>query len=372
MTKEDKRPFKQKWNEFWGRQSAMEPIPFTVTSILTQPISINVGFLGYYLRLPPNTAAIIRSATDQAFVFTEGGHKDLQEGAYTLQYVDMSERFFTFSRVSAPALDSSEISLTVSIFYKITDPTLILNNPTPLTALFAICEGAIKNFIVTHRYDELIGERENEYFIGNHQIVQHIEEEVALKHAGRAFWLKDVIIEERYGNPEFTDLKHQRLVQKGQKLIEHEGVIQDQRIAAEEKILAHTKAETDNLVKEMQSRREAKQSQILKQVRILDAKLAALRKQPDMQQERLLKIIDAKRQALENLLQLMKTAGFPRSENDVRLMDKIVSSLSETPNEAPKLLPKHSKPKNELSSTIINLIAPQKKDENEDEDDQPE
>ena len=145
MTKKDKRPF-NRVNEFWGRQSAMEPIPFTDTSILTQPISINVGFFGYYLRLPPNTAAIIRSATDQAFVFTrKGGHKDLQEGAYTLQYVDMSERFFTFSRVSAPALDSSEISLTVSIFYKITDPTLILNNPTPLTALFAICEGAIKN-----------------------------------------------------------------------------------------------------------------------------------------------------------------------------------------------------------------------------------
>jgi hypothetical protein len=141
---QDNHSFAQTWNEFWGRQSVMEPIPFTDTSILTQPISINVGFIGYFLRLPPNTAAILRTATDQAFVFTEGGHKDLQEGAYTLQYVDMSERFFTFSRVSALTLDSSEISLTVSIFYKITDPTFILNNSIPLTALFAICEGAIK------------------------------------------------------------------------------------------------------------------------------------------------------------------------------------------------------------------------------------
>jgi hypothetical protein len=367
MAQEDNRSFAQRWNEFWGRQSAMEPIPFTDTSILTQPISINVGFFGYFLRLPPNTAAIIRSATDQASVFIEGGHKNLQEGAYTLQYVDMSERFFTFSKVSAPALDSSEILLTVSIFYKITDPTLIINNPSPLTALFAICEGAIKNFIVTHRYDELIGERENENFIADPQIVQHIREEVALKHAGRAFWLKDVIIEERYGNPELANLKHQHLVKKGQKLIEREGVIQDQEIAAEEKILAQTKAETDNLIKEMQSRREARQSQILKQARILDAKLEALRKRPDMQQERILKIIDVKRQALENLLQLSKTAGFPRDANDVRLMEKIVSSLSEKPNEPPKLLSNRSKPDNELSSTIINLIAPKKKDENEDE-----
>jgi hypothetical protein len=365
MAQEDNRSFGQKWNEFWGRQSAMEPIPFTDTSILTQPISINVGFLGYFLRLPPNTAAIIRSATDQAFVFTEGGQKDIQEGAYTLQYVDMSERFFTFSKVSAPALNSSEISLTVSIFYKITDPTLIVNNPAPLTALFAICEGAIKNFIVTHRYDELIGERENKHFIADNHIVQHIREEVALKHAGRAFWLKDVIIEERYGSPELAHLKHERLVQKNKKLIERESVTQDQGIAAKEQVLALTKAETDNLIKEMQSRREAKQSQILKQARILDAKLAALRKRPDMQQERILKIIDAKRQALENLLQLSKIAGFPRDANDVRLMEKIVSSLSEAPNDTPQLPPKRSKPRNEVSSTIINLV--QKREDKEEE-----
>jgi SPFH domain / Band 7 family len=364
MAQEDNRSFAQKWNEFWGRQSAMDPIPFPDTSILTQPIPINVGFFGYYLRLPPNTAAIVRSATDQAFVFTEGGHKDLQEGAYTLQYVDMSERFFTFSKVSAPALDSSEIFLTVSIFYKITDPTLIVNNPSPLTALFAICEGAIKNFIITHRYDELIGERENENFIADHQIVQHIREEIAQKHAGRAFWLKDVIIKERYGNPEFANLRHQRLVQKDQKLIEREGVIQDQGIAAEEKLLARTKAETDNLVKEIQAKSKARQSQILKQARILDAKLEALFKQPDMQQERTLKIIEAKRQALENLLQLSKIAGFPRDANDVRLMEKIVGSLSETPNDIPELPPRQLKPRNELSSTIINLV---KKREEEDQ-----
>jgi hypothetical protein len=364
MAQEDNRSFAQKWNEFWGRQSAMEPIPFTEVSILTQPIPINVGFFGYYLRLPPNTAAIIRSATDQAYVFTEGGHKTLKEGAYTLQYVDMSERFFTFSKVSAPALDSSEIFLTVSIFYKIIDPTLILKNPTPLTALFAICEGAIKNFIITHRYDELIGERENENFIADHRIVQHIREEIAQKHAGRAFWLKDVIVKERYGNPEFANLRHQRLVQKGQKLIEREGVIQDQGIAAEEKVLAQTKAETDNLIKEMQSRREANQSKILKQARILDAKLEALRKRPDMQQERILKIIDAKRQALENLLQLSKVSGFPRDANDIKLMEKIVGSLSEPPNDASELPPKQLKPRNELSSTIINLV---KKSEEEEE-----
>jgi len=360
MTKEDNRSFAQKWNEFWGRKTVMEPIPFTETSILTQPVSINVGFFGYYLRLPPNTAAIIRSATDQTHIFSEGGQKDLQEGAYTLQYIDMSERFFTFPRISAPALDSSEVSLTISIFYKITDPTLIKNNPTPLKALFSNCEGAIKNFIVTHRYDQLIGEKDNQQFIADYHIIQHLKEQVALKEACKAFWLKDVTIEERLGSLQMNKLKQERLVQENQNLIQKEGVIQQQEIAEQQRVLEKTKAEQDVMIKEMQAVNEANRSEILKHARLLEVELEALRKQPNLQQEQILKMIDVKKQALETLLHLYKISGFPRDQNDLKLIDKILGSLSEAQIVTPELPPERSKSMNELNSTIINLIAPKK------------
>jgi len=360
MTKDDNRSFVQKWNEFWGRKSVLEPIPFTETSILTQPVSINVGYFGYYLRLPPNTAAIIRSATDQTYVFTEGGQKDLQEGAYTLQYIDTSDRFFTFPRVSAPALDSTEVSLSISIFYKLNDPALIKNNPTPLKALFSICEGAIKNFIVTHRYDQLIGEKDNQQFIADYHIIQHLKEQVALKDACKAFWLKDVIIEERLGSFEMTRLKQNRLVQENQSLIQREGVIQQQEIAEQQKILEKTRAEQDVMIKEMQAVFEANKNEIMKHARIFEVELEAMRKQPDMQQAQILKIIDTKRQTVEALLHLFTISGFPRDQNDLKLIDKILGSLSEAQILNPELPPERSKSVNELNSTIINLIAPKK------------
>jgi hypothetical protein len=360
MAKENKRSFTQKWNEFWGRQSVMEPIPYTETSILTQPVSINVGFFGYFLKLPPNTAAIIRSATDKTYVYTEGGQKDLQEGAYTLQYIDTSERFFKFPTITAPALDTPDVSLTISIFYKITDPSLVINNPTPLKALFAVCEGAIKNFIATHRYNELIGERENQYFLSDYHIVQHVKEQIALKDACKAFWVKDVIIEERLGSLKLTRLKQDRLVQENQSLIQKEGVLQQQEIAEQQKILERTRAEQDIMIKEMQALYEANRSEILKQARILEVELEALRKQPNLQQEQILKMIDVKKQALETLLHLYKIAGFPRDQSDLKIIDKILGSLSEAQIVTPELPPERSKSMNELNSTIINLIAPKK------------
>lgn len=360
MTKDDNRSLAQKWNEFWGRKIVMEPIPFTETSILTQPVSINVGYFGYYLRLPPNTAAIIRSATDQTFVYTEGGHKELKEGAYTLQYIDMSERFFTFPRITAPALDSLEASLTISIFYKISDPELIKSNPAPLKALFSVCEGAIKNFIVTHRYDEMIGEKDNQEFIADYYIAQHIREQVALKDACKAFWMKDVIIEERLGSFELTKKKQDRLLQERQSQIQREGVAQQREIAEQQKELEKTRAEQDVMVKEMQALFEANKTEILKQAKLFEVELEVMRKQPDLQQAQILKIIDAKKQTVDSLLQLFSISGFPRDQNDLQLIDKILSSLSEAQRMPPQLPPERSKSMNELNSTIINLIAPKK------------
>jgi hypothetical protein len=360
MTKEDNRSLVQKWNEFWGRKIVMDPIPFTETALLTQPVPINVGYLGYYLRLPPNTAAIIRSATDQTYVYTEGGHQRLQEGGYTLQYIDMSERFYTFPRISAPALDSNEVSLIISIFYKVNDPVLIKNNPTPLKALFSVCEGALKNFIVTHRYDQLIGEIDNQEFIADPYIAQHIKEQVAFKDACRAFWLKDVIIEERLGSYELARKKQDRIVQEKQSQIQREGVTQQRGIAEEQKELERIRAEKDVMVKEMQALFEANKTDILRQAKLFEVELELMRKQPELHQAQFLKIIDSKKHAVDALLQLFSISGFPRDENDLQLIDKILTTLTETQRSTPQLPPERSKSMNELNSTIINLIAPKK------------
>jgi hypothetical protein len=53
-------------------------------------------------------------------------------------------------------------------------------------------------------------------------------------------------------------------------------------------------------------------------------------------------------------------AGFPRDQNDLKLIDKILGSLSEAQLTMPELPPERSQSINDLNSTIINLIAPKK------------
>ena len=362
MAQENNRSFGRGWKEFWGRRRVMMPIPFPETSIVTQPDTFRVDTPGYYLPLPAMTAAIVASSTGQKQVFTEGGYKELQEGAYTIQYVDLSERFITLPRIAASTKDGSEVSFVISITYRINDASQIIKVATPLQTLFSVCEAVIKNIIITHHHDELIGKPGNEQIIPDYEIIQYIKEQVSMKQACRAFWVMDVIVKERYGNPEIGKLKHESLVQEKKNITRLQNVVQQQGIAEKQQTLERTKAETDSMVKEMQALCEANKSEILKQVRILDVELEIMRKQPNMRQERIMKIIDVKRQALENLLQLTKIAGFPRDVNDLELMEKILGSLSETPIDTPELPLERSKSANELSSTIINLIAPKKRD----------
>ncbi|MFZ5910870.1 MAG: SPFH domain-containing protein [Chloroflexota bacterium] len=362
MTQEDNRSFAQKWQEYWGRKRVMEPIPFDETSILTQSDTFRVGEHGHYLLLPAMTAAIITSPSGQKMVFVEGGYKDLQDGAYSIQYVDLRDRTFNFPAITASTLDGLKVSLTVSISYKVNDPVEIVNVATPLQTLFSVCEAAIKKFIITHHHHEVIGEPGNEQVIADHEIIKIIKEQIAMNQACRSFWVMDIIIKERYGDPELSTLKHEYLVQEKKSITQLQNVVQQQGIAMQQKELERTKAEIDSMVQEMQALCEANKSEILKHARLLDIQLEAMRKQPDMQQAQIMSMIDLKRQSLDTLLRLYTISGFPRDINDINLMEKIIGSLSEPQIITPEIPSERSKSVNELSSTIINLITPRKKE----------
>jgi hypothetical protein len=308
------------------------------------------------------TAAIITSPTGSKQVFTEGGYKDLEEGGYTIQFVDLSERNLNLPRITAATRQGSDVSLTVSLNYKVYDPTQIISVAEPLKTLLSVCEAAIKNFIITHRHDEIFSEPGSDQFINDNEIIQHIKEQVAMNQSCRAFWVMNVIIKERFGNPEISRLKHRELVQEKTNLTQLQNVVQQQGIAEEQQKLEKTRAEQDSMVKEIQAVGEANRSEILKYARMLEIELETMGKQPDMQQEQIVKVIELKREALRTLLRLYTISGFPRDANELRLMEKILDSLSETHIVTPELPSERSESANELSKTIINLINPKKKD----------
>jgi len=307
------------------------------------------------------TAAIVTSPTGHKQVFMEGGYKELQEGAYTIQYVDLSERFTTFSRIAASTTDGYEVSLTVSITYKINDPSLIIPISSPLQTLFTVCTGAIKNYIATHRHAELIGEKGNENYISDYYIIEHIREQIAFNQTCRAFWVMDVVIVERQGNPEINRLKQVRLVQANQNLTQEENIIQQQEIAEQRRKLELANAEQERRILELRAESEAIQSEILERTNRLRIELETLRKLPDMQHEQTLRKIDALEKALEALTKAYIASGFSSGANEGKLIESFSKSLAEVQSVAPQVLSERSKSVNELGSTIINLITPKKK-----------
>ncbi|MFZ5818302.1 MAG: SPFH domain-containing protein [Chloroflexota bacterium] len=360
MTQEDNRSLRQKWIEFWGRQTEPPLIEFDETSILTKPANFDVGLLGgCYLPLRAMTVAIITYPNGQKKFFNEGGFIDLPNGVYTIQYVDLRDRTLTFM-VTDTTRDGPKVSLNVSINYKVSDFFEITNVAKPLDALFAACEAAVRKFITTHRYHQIIGEPDNEQVISDDEIARSIKDQVANNQACRAFWLMDVVIKERYGDPTISTLKHEDLVQEKKSAIEREGLRQQQEIAEEQQTLALIEAETARLLQESQATGEANRSEILEEARRLSVELETLPKLPEWQNAQAMRRLDVLEKALEALIRAQTIAGFPRDTDDRQLIQNVLGTLAESSKNLPQIPPEHTRPANELKSTIINLVSPKK------------
>jgi len=353
MLQEDNRSLKQRLQEWLGRQNDPPIIPFDETCILTQPEIFTVGLLGgYYLNLPAMTAAMITCPGGEKKVFRVGGYIDLQNGAYTIQYVDLRERPLTFS-VTDTTRDGSKVSLTVSINYKVQDFFEVTNVVKPLDALLTACEAAVRKFISTHHHHEITGEPGNKRIISNDEIAKSIKEQVAQNQACGVFDLINVLIKEKYGDPTISTLKHEDLVQEKKSAIEREGVLQRQEIAEARQTLALIEAETARLIQETQAAGEANRSEILERAHRLSAELEYLQKRPEIEKAKL-EIIG---KALDEIIHTQTMAGFPRDTDNRQLLQNILSALAEDSRNPPRI----PSEENESKSTIINLLSPKKK-----------
>jgi hypothetical protein len=70
---------------------------------------------------------------------------------------------------------------------------------------------------------------------------------------------------------------------------------------------------------------------------------------------------------LKTLLHLNQISGFPRDTNDLKSIYKLIALLSEAQISTPETSQEQSKSVNELSSTIINLISPKRRDQEQSE-----
>jgi hypothetical protein len=356
------------WIEYKGRKTSA-PIVFPESEFVSKKTEIvsarrdfTVGTFGSFLSLPPMTAAILTSSTGERQVFLEGGYIKLLPGKYILEYVDLLERCFSLKISDAITADGFVVSLSISITYQITNPLRVLNIHHPLETLFSVCEASVRSFIRSHQHDDIIGEWDNEHPISDSEITRFIIQQVTQNHACKAFTIMGVTIAECRGDPKILEIRKTRLLQERQSQAERESLIRQQEVVEERKVLERKKAEQGGMISELQAQFESNRQQILYNASLLATELENLRKLPQMQQEQYLKALDVKQKALEALIQMQSMPGFPRNTNDMEVVNSIIKSMADTQI----LLPSpdstaQTTPVKELSSTLINLIVPNKK-----------
>jgi hypothetical protein len=354
------------WIEYRGRKIPA-PVVFQETGLVSEETEIvteRLGFpmkgLGSFLALPPMTAAILTSPTGQRNVFSEGGYIRLPTGKYILEYVDLRERRFMLPINNVITSDGLNVSFFVSINYQVTNPLRVLNTRRPLEALFSACEASIKSFIRSRPHDAIIGDKEENLSIIDSEISRYIIQQIGQNHACRAFTIMGVTITELQGDQNILEIRKARLLQERESQVEREKLVRQQEIAEERKNLERKKAEQEGMIRELQAQFEANQKQILYKTNQLALELENLRKLPQMQQEQYLKALDVKQKALEALIQAQAMPGFPRNTKELEIVNSIVNSMTDMQNLFPSTdaqLP----PVKELSTTLINLILPNKR-----------
>jgi hypothetical protein len=341
--------------EYWGRRKQLLPPEFPENEIVVgpYPLKINVLGAGYVPSFPKLDAIIV--ASNGTRQLSEGGYIKLPAGNYKVYYVDRHDRYTNLPDVKATTSDGASITISFGITYNVHDPIAVHNVRNPLDALFKGCEAAIRHITRTHKHDEMIGEQDDPTIIQNSQISDNVKLQVNLNEACRAFSLLNVNVIERQGHARLLNIREEEAVQQraGKKEIENTRL--KTQIATEQRDLFVSQG----ALIEQQAINEKNRREILFVADKLTVELEKLRQLPRLKHEEILKIIDARSEALKSLIQAQAMPGFPRNAEDLHLVDKIVSEMpnisldSEPSNQVEDV--------NELSSTLIQLMIPKKR-----------
>jgi len=354
------------WTEYWGRRQRLLPPEFAESEVVAGPYPFDIGLLrAGYVPSFPNLEAIVVSASGKREL-SQGGFIQLPAGNYKIYYVDRHDRYTILPDIKAVTLDGGTITITCGITYAVKDSILVHNVRNPLDALFKACEAAIRHVIRIHKHDEIIdekaeksepgadGETSNPKIILNSQISNDIKLQVSLSEACRAFVLHNVNILDRQGHSRLLNIREEEAVKlrSGRKEIKETEIRTE--IAAKQRLLT----ERQGAVIEQKAINESQRRQILLTAERLQADLERMRKLPQYRHEEILREIDARSKALESLIQAQAMPGFPRNADDLHLVDKIVSEMPNIDQKPGS----RSDNDEELSSTIIELLIPKKKD----------
>ena len=297
-----------------GRSQSALRYPFPDNEIVSQAYLMNVSpwFNGYYLNLHPSQYGLAITP-DGKVINVKGGYNALLPGRYILHYVDKQNRVSVIPRISETTIDGAKVSLEVVITYRVIDPFLALEVQQPVSTFVVFIQSDLKEFVRTHKYDEIVGDS-NGHTIENGSVVRYIKEQHAgRKDMSRLFYIAEVVVEDKTGDPKLTEIRGNFQVKQKQNVAESELLKQNQDL--ERKVAAQ-----DAEIKKIKARSEAAQQEILQQMELQNIELERERAELRFRQEKMMRAMDA-------IAQAFSTPTYPRDPREVEIIRELLGAL---------------------------------------------
>lgn len=302
------------WFEWLGRGEPAPQFTFSVNEIYSPGEIRNVSSLtkALYINLHYTLDAVATSSDGKILNLKGGFNYPLVPGRYIVHYVDKQNRVSKLPRVTGITTDGSQVSLELVITYRVSDPVRALEVQQPVENLFLLIQSDLKEFIRSHSYAEIF-EGSGGHKVDVTLLARYIREQHRSRHLSKLFFLADVVIGERIGDPKLTEIQENFQVQQRQKAAESE-------LLKQKKELERKVASQDAEIERIKAESEVSQQSILQKMKLQSMELERARAEMHYKQEKWMRGMDA-------IAQAFSAPTYPRDPREVEMIKELLGAL---------------------------------------------
>ena len=311
--------FRKWWLESRGRNKPAPRYIFQENEIVSTayPRTVSSLWNATYLNLHPTHFAVA-IGPDGRLIRLTGGINPLPPGGYNIYYVDRQNRVALIPRTEETTYDGFRVALEVVITYRVIDPVKAWEVQQPVDTLTRFLQSDLKEFIRSHKYDEIMGDAEG-HKITNEQVALYIKEQHGGRHPiSRLFMIADVVIKEKSGDSRIIELREKQQINQRQFAAQSEMQRQNQEL--EKKV-----AEQEAAIKQIKVEADAKLQENIKKLDLQKIELENTRAEYQFRQEKWMRAMDAIGQAFSS-------PAFSRDPQVVEIIWQLLGAMGVSPH----------------------------------------
>jgi|GEM_PF-2408266 len=368
----------------WGSRKTFPKVTFAEGEVVTPSELFDVPLWGTYMRVPPETCAVVNPPSGQLTLFYPGDYlSELPDGLHPIRYVDLRRHTLILPEVRAASIDAWDVCLSLLVRWRVSNPELVLDVPQPLKAITAACVAVVIDFIQSNPHDGLVCAPDSNLVPGE-DIALAIRTQLSMSEACQGFEILEVSVLNRLGDRRRTDavqqaivektiIGQQRLVQKERKELDKEALTHKNELAQEREALtikeaeiARLKVEEEEQVRLRKAEITAMEAEKLRQAKLQEIEMQNLAKQQEQEHEKVIKSMQFRAEVLgkmadaiikeERLQNLQMAGGGMAREILVNTMHNIVAGMP-TPDAYPVALPDCNSIPPSLSDLLVKEMA---------------